>query len=357
MQPRLLDIAIFAVVFLLLAPSFSFAGSNDAEIGQYMKYALGENESFSKERLRLTDTYIISIGRFDVGLGTSYEVIESVVLRTGGDNSSNITLLTNAQEIEGLLSEKYALMNLTYDSLYPTSFEMGEILAMIINFNESREPNEGKCKLWIGTDRAGEFPCYDRESCFRACHTPLSNPVASGVGWPFVDAVWKFMNNTREIDGNISSIFLNIENIEGKVGNTEELLMNLELNLENIQNSSNSITESGLFDPWKYSFCWPIPFNRTSLITAKILTKRLKDRMQVVFDTPRQAEEMAEAGKRRMELHDANWEEELAKRKPPHVSFWDKVDSGGRDLLRLIAAETPGMLSPMPTRISKIEWE
>ncbi|MFH0817790.1 MAG: hypothetical protein V1909_04105, partial [Candidatus Micrarchaeota archaeon] len=172
---------LLTLVFLLAFQNVGFAGPHDVEISKFMKYCLLENESFSKERLGLTNNYIVSIGKFEVGLGSTYTVQDSILINVNESNSSDILISNSSVAIQGALSDKYTAMNITFDSLYPSSFEMGEILAMVMRFNDSREPNEGKCKLWIGTDTP-EFDCDDRESCFRACHTPMSNQVAAGVG-------------------------------------------------------------------------------------------------------------------------------------------------------------------------------
>ncbi len=346
---------LFAMAILLAFSSPSTAGSNDIEISKFMKTCLQENESFSKERLGLSNTYLVSIGKFETGLGTAYTVYDSIMLKVSETNSSDITILNNTAEAEGMLTDKYTAMNLTYDSLYPTSFEMGEILAMVMRFNDSRQPNEGKCKLWIGTDTP-EFDCYDPESCFRACHTPLSNPVASGVGWPFVFAVWEFTNNTKAMDGNLSAVNKNIDDIEGRSGNTEHLLNDLQANLDNIQNSSSIISQSPLFDPWRYSFCWPIKYDRTSLITAKVYAKRLYERMDVVFSIPKQARSISEAGTRRIEICRLN--KEKANKPKAHVSFWARMNKDERNFLKLLSAEvSPGPLFPVNPRNRMVNWE
>ncbi|MFH0817275.1 MAG: hypothetical protein V1909_01440, partial [Candidatus Micrarchaeota archaeon] len=198
------------------------------------------------------------------------------------------------------------------------------------------------------------FDCNDRESCFRACHTPLSNPVAGGVGWPFVDAVWAFMNDTRAISSNLSVVLRDIEDIESKSGNTEELLDNLEQSLTGMQNASVSISQSGLFDSWKYSFCYPIRYNRTSVITAKILTNRIKDRMQVLFLLPNQAKSIAESGIKRADICRIN--KEKAEKPKTHISFWGKLSKEDRNFLRLLSIETsPGPIFPLMARGSSLE--
>ena len=339
---------LFAAAILLAFSNLPLAGPSDIEISKFMRSCLKENESFSKERIGLSNTYLISIGKFETGSGTSYTVQDSIMLKANEANSSDIAILNNTAEIEGVLRDRYAEMNLTFDSLYPTSFEIGEILAMMMRFNDSRQPNEGKCKLWIGTDTP-EFDCNDRESCFRACHTPLSNPVASGVGWPFVDAVWEFMNYTRNMDSNFSAALKDMEDIEGTSENTEALLNHLELSLENVQNASNTISQSALFDPWRYSFCWPIKYNKTSVITAKILVKRLHERMDVVFTIPKKAKSMSLAGLERIELCGSNREKAL--RPKARVTFWAKMSEEERDFLMLLSSEvSPGPLFPAYAR-------
>ena len=343
------------IAILLMFSSLPVASSKDIEISKFMKTCLQDNESFTKEQLGSSNAYLVSIGKFETGLGTAYTVYDAVMLKVSEANYSDITVINSTVEVEGLLTDKYTAMNLTSDSLYPASFEMGEILAKVMRFNDSRQPNEGKCRLWIGTDTP-EFDCYDPESCFRACHTPLSNPVASGVGWPFVFAVWEFTNNTKAMDANLSAVLKNINDIEARSGDTEALLGGLQANLDSIQNSSSIISQSPLFDPWRYSFCWPIKYDRTSLITAKVYANRLYKRMEVVFSIPKQARSISDAGTRRIEICRLNKEKTI---KPKiHVSFWARISKEERNFLKLVSAEVlPGSVFPINPRNRVVNWE
>jgi hypothetical protein len=347
--------ALICIMLLVSFPSLALAGPHDADISLFMKNCLQENESFSKERIASSNTYIISVGKFEAGAGTTYTVHDSFMVTVDPNNSSKIILLNNTAEVEGAFRDLYASMNLTYDSLYPNSFETGEILAQLLRYNDSREPEESKCRLWIGTDTP-EFQCYDRESCFTACHTPMSRDVASGVGWPFVDSVWLFTNDTKAISSNLSAVLKDLESIESKSGNPQELLGGIEQKLARIQNSSDSISQNGLFDVYRYSFCWPVKFNRTSLITAKVLVKRIKERMQPLFDLPEDAQAMALSASMRAKICKAN----LAKLEKPktRVTFWGKLSKEQRNFLRsLVAVSAPDSLLPIPARQLAFDWE
>jgi hypothetical protein len=354
MRKTIIKKPLFILAILFAFSWVSFAGPHDFQINQFMKYCLNENESFTKERIGLTNYYIISVGKFEVGLGTTYTVQDSFIVSLNATNVSEVAIMDKAPEIEGLLSDRYAQMNMTYDSLYPASFETGQILALVLQFNDSRQPEEAQCKLWTGTDK---LPCYDRDTCLKAAFsTPMGNQVASGVGWPFVDAIGSFKNNSDDINSNMSNLLQNIDRIESKSGNIEGLLTDLDGNLKSMQTASNNISQNGLFDNYVYSFCWPINFNRTSLITAKVYVKRISDRMSPLFSIPDQARAMADAGDKREEIRKHN-EQEAAKKKITR-SFWSKLSKEERNLLRLLSSETsPGPLFPLPLRSWKVTWE
>ncbi|MFH1448480.1 MAG: hypothetical protein ABIG39_06460 [Candidatus Micrarchaeota archaeon] len=340
---------------LVLMIGLASAGFQEVHIGHFISYCLNENESFTKERIGISNRYIISIGEFEGEIESTYNIRDSFIIEVSESNSSDIWILNNTYEIGGILADKLTLANITYDSLYPNLFETGEILALAMEFNDSRQPEEDQCRLWTGTQN---MECYDRESCLRACFsTPMGNAVAGGVGWPFVDSVGSFTNNTKDINSNISALIKNINDIETKSGDVETLLKSSETNFINIQNSSDGITQNDLFDDWVYSFCYPLKFNRTSLITAKIRIKRINERMKVIFDIPLQAENMSQAGIRRTALHGENLEKELLKMRRP-VSFWDAISGEERNLLKLFVSEAPSdIMSPVPFRSWKIRWE
>ncbi len=343
---------LFAAAVLLAFQGPVFAGSHDAEIGLFVKYCLNESEAFSKERMGQSSVYTISIGKFETGLGTMYTVKDSFMIRVNESNYSDISIIQNPQEVEGILTDKYTAMNITFNSLYPSSFEMGEILAKVLEFNQSREPQESACKLSTGQDR---FDCSDLESCLRACYSPMCSPVAQGVGWPFVRSLWHFSNNTKAMDSNVSAIITNIDEIETRSQDAEVLFDELEEHLTAIQNASTEISQSPIFDSWRYSFCWPIKYNRTSIITAKVLTRRLKERMSIFFIIPKEAQAMVESGEKRSEICRLN--RENAEKPKTRRSFWAKLSMEERNFVRLVSAEAPGIFFPASTRRIGPEWE
>ncbi len=153
--------SLLVILSILLVSNTVHAGEHDLEIGRFMKYCLVGEESFTKERIGLSNNYIISVGQFLGDIETTYAVTDSFMVEVGKQNSSSINILNQTEFIEGALTDKYTLINVTFDSLYPGSAETGEILALALEFNDSREPEETKCKIWTGTQN---MPCYDRDS-------------------------------------------------------------------------------------------------------------------------------------------------------------------------------------------------
>lgn len=355
MHTRLLQ-RVYVIAFLTLALACTVhAGPHDAAINQFMKYTLDENESFTKERVGISNQYIISVGRFAVGLDTTYSVQDTFMIKVNESNESDVSIMKNRDEIEGALTDKYAFLNLTYESLYPTPKETGDILVALLEFNESREPQEGQCKLWTGIDR---HECTDPQSCLRACFsTPLGNQVATGVGWPFVYVVWEFANQSRDMDANISSAIRHIHAIDSRSGDIDYHLKDLDLNLKEIQNATTNLTQSPLFDKWRYSFCWPINYNRTDLIIAKVLVKRLNERMDIVLSIPAQTELMIQSGTEREKLHAQNLEKELAKERWLMAPFWEKLSDDEKGFLKLFASRMSyRVISPVPVVSQETNW-
>ncbi len=344
--------ASLLVLFLLAA--VVRADQYNSEIAKFMGYCLNENESFTKERIGSSNYYFVSIGKFETGLETTYTVQDSFVLHVSEDNSSNVTIANNTDEIVQAITNKYIALNITYDSLYPTQSELGQTLALVLQFNDSREPLEGKCRLWTGTDHN---ICIDRDSCLKATFaTPMGNQVSSGVGWPFVDSVWEFTNETKSMNANVSGFISNLNSIENKTDDVGSVLGRMQGELQDVQSSVDVITQSPLFDPWRYSFCYPIPYNRTSLITAKVYVKRMNDRMEAIFSIPDQAKSAVEGGLKRAETCRRNSEASANETSVP--TFWAGLTKDERNILRIFASEvSPSPELPIPVRSWEIGWE
>jgi hypothetical protein len=336
-----MQLAKFILCLLLTLP-LVFAGPHDIEIGKFMKTCLLENETFIKERIT-PNSYIISVGKFQYERGDTYQITDSFLITVNETNFSEISLVENQYEIEAALTEKYARLNITYDALYPTQKETGDILAMILRYNQSREPQEHGCKISTGTDR---FQCIDRESCLRACYTPMCNPVAMGVGWPFVDSIWSFTNSSRDIDSNVSSIIVKLNEIDGKSPELEPLLDDIEASFISIQAATDRIADNGIFKNEVYSFCWPIKFNTTSLITGKAMTKIIKERLVDVLSIEKRASEMASSASKRAKIC-----EEGAYVPPTERlgTFWSRLPSLDKEAMKLfLFTFWRSPLSPVP---------
>ena len=92
-SPHTATAAISAVFLLALVPIIH-AGGYDSAIGSVMKYCLNENESFTKERLGATDYYLVSVGKFEAGLGSTYTVQDSFVILVDSMNASRISIVS-----------------------------------------------------------------------------------------------------------------------------------------------------------------------------------------------------------------------------------------------------------------------
>lgn len=57
---------------------------------------------------------------------------------------------------------------------------------------------ENKCRVLTGTDR---HECNDFDSCQKSCYsvTSFCQPIALGAGRPFINTIWEFENNSRDL--------------------------------------------------------------------------------------------------------------------------------------------------------------
>jgi len=278
--------------FLLL----SFASAQGIE--EFVLEFRQGNESFS----------IVSLpnagGIHFVGIGGKLVIINS----TGGKHS----ILASPEEIFPLLVDYQQLIGASLGDAFPRKSEFEAVRALVLKFNASREPREGKCLRESGLDK---FPCFDRESCFKACYTPLCKPIALGFGWPFIDNLSAWKNATDALEGNVSAFFrlfnpiadapdverprdAPLERVEGLGG---ELADAIGL-IRGMGASAGEAAANPIFDEGVYSFCDPIPFDWASLLSARRAVENFTIRLGPLVALANASHEVAEEGGRRARI-------------------------------------------------------
>ncbi|NYZ78667.1 hypothetical protein H0N99_00805 [Candidatus Micrarchaeota archaeon] len=249
--------ATTAAFVLLILSSFLFGASASA-VNLFVSDYIGENETFTKIPFNLSDAqyYIINVKE------------PSLILRVPPNGS--IAILTEKPVIRDALLGYYALQGITTDELKLNQSYVDELLSLVDSYNGTRA-KEFECKTYIGIDR---FPCFDLDSCWRACYTPICQQLKIGSGRPFLELLWSFSNQSSYIDSNISAF-------AGEVSSTSEFTSTGQVDhlvamLDNMKNISITINNNDMFNPMALGFCHLVDYNLTYLTQAKInlLTKR-----------------------------------------------------------------------------------
>ncbi|MDD5317779.1 MAG: hypothetical protein PHF51_03540 [Candidatus ainarchaeum sp.] len=179
--------AFVALFFLFVFISPVFGESANSQIAAYLE----GGETFTKQAR-------------EIG-GKSYYLVEIVSLNGSEDNlifeadGDDLALVLGAQEIREILFTKISEENVSYD-LLPNATERDLVWAALLAFNDSRSEGEARCAALVGMDR---FPCFDLDSCWRACYTPVCQPMKIGSGAVFLGYARDMYLNMSEIDRNL----------------------------------------------------------------------------------------------------------------------------------------------------------
>jgi hypothetical protein len=264
--------ALIAALALFCGLCATAHADSDSDIGAFVSKYLFENESFMKEGVG--DYFIIRIGHYeDTGLGADYVENATIIIEaTNGTNGTSFRLVEESDEIYDVMSKKYANEGLSYDALYPTDAEIGEVWSYLEAFNQTRQPEEQACRLTTGTDR---FPCIDRNSCLAACYTPMCHDAATS--WEFVDAIWGFINATEEMDRGLWKAKVNLDSMKDKSKDLDSAITDSLDGMEQARQGSKGLTDNWLFTA--YYFCAQLRLNSTALIMARVKVSGMRDRM------------------------------------------------------------------------------
>ncbi|GEM_PF-4718038 len=120
------------------------------------------------------------------------------IAKSTGNNGSVPALVAGKAEIERMLKKHYAADS----SLVGAIRAAKSAHEAVQKFSLSREPQEGACKILIGTDRN---KCDSFDSCQYSCYsvTSFCFPIAIGSGRYLIESIWALENQTKSLTSSI----------------------------------------------------------------------------------------------------------------------------------------------------------
>ncbi len=274
-------LAFFALLSCPLAFSGLLSPEENKQLDLFVFGHLAEGETFSVDEAPVSldgkDYFHITISS-----GGEIFAVQSPSSKYGFE------LAADASEIKPALAELYRLQGHNTSSFS----EIPKISGYISSFSKSRQPGESKCKQYIGTDM---YPCYDRESCYKSCFTPLCNPLALGGGWPFIDLIVSFENSTSNLGNIAEEAALAAKELESS--QTESNFKAVLGYISKLNKEATAIKTNDLFT--NYQLCYPINYDLISLVQAKRLLEKIESESLPLLEIDSRSESFAkEAGKR-----------------------------------------------------------
>ncbi len=164
-------------------------------------------------------------------------------------------------------AEEEEEQNITFTYRYNDT-GLDEVQAHLNTFSSEKRATESECKRILGLDRS-DLPCFDRDSCLRACYTPICHPFAMGVGEPFIYALLDMNNGTKQIDAKIGDAGALVEKLRlGKDNVTKAQYDEMLLTLNEIMDLSVMVNGNDIFNPSIYYLCKPINYDLKEIRAA-----------------------------------------------------------------------------------------
>lgn len=149
-------------------------------------------------------------------------------------------------------------------AVYSYKFSPANISAMrgsLAGFSSGKMQGEAECKRILGLDRP-DLPCYDRDSCLKACYTPICRPMALGVGHPFLDSLKELSVGTKEVDQQLIELDAVIRRVEAEREDVpKELVEELLEGLTKLIDLSVIVNQNDIFSPSVYYLCKPMDYD------------------------------------------------------------------------------------------------
>lgn len=246
---------VYAIPLVMLC-ALSF-GVSMSQVKLYLSSYLTVNETYQMTAFNLPDGeyYIINLNN-----------TPSLILYAPLNGS--LSTLDSEAEIKNALVGYYASQGVTNETELNENDVKG-LLYLIDSYNKTRG-SELDCRKLIGLDR---FSCVDRDTCWRACYTPVCRQMLSNGGEEFIRDIWAFSNSSSYVDSNLSALYDVVTvypdlNTPGKVDKLITLVNTSE-------KDSVLMGENNIFNMSSVGFCSPLNYNLSYLDQARaILDKK-----------------------------------------------------------------------------------
>ena len=175
--------------------------------------------------------------------------------------SGDYYVLTAPQKIADVLSAYYYSIGNSPQA----AGKMDSVHAAILATAQTRKKGEASCRTLLGTDR---HSCTDFFSCQQACYsvTSFCEPVALGTGRVFINAIWSFENDSRDLDAAYAS--------EGRAysgwknASTAGAMWDYLYSISEINRAATRAAQSPLYD-W-YSFCFRPDYSLSNITAIQV---------------------------------------------------------------------------------------
>ncbi|OIO20931.1 hypothetical protein COV61_03390 [Candidatus Micrarchaeota archaeon CG11_big_fil_rev_8_21_14_0_20_47_5] len=279
-----MKIAAFALPLLFLSLAIFAAYDDEKALDFFVFVHLQENESFSVGEE-------ISLSPQEAYLPVSFSSGDTVFISGSPSTKYGFQLLQDKEKLREVLTLLYERQGYAASSYS----EIPKLKEYLNSFSQSRQPGEAMCRQYIGTDL---YPCYDRDSCYKSCYTPLCNPLALGGGWTFIDLIVSFENDTDYLGRYLANANSTIDAFEQ---NPSEETFDASYSLvSDLNKKATKIKSNDLFDA--YQLCYPVEYDMVSLVKAKMLLEKIERESLPFLEIGKRTEEAAENAQKRAKL-------------------------------------------------------
>lgn len=138
----------------------------------------------------------------------------------------------------------------------------------ILNFQDSQYPERATCEQYTGLDK---MPCYDRESCLKACFAvPICSMIRSE---PFIFTILDWSLAKDKVDNSIEEVLNKLEN-----ANTISQYSSLRSSINSLKGDMEEMEENGLYSV--YGFCGNMDISYSSLNSANSVILDIEDSLK-----------------------------------------------------------------------------
>jgi len=246
----------------------------------------GETFTKSLHEISGSDYYFVSIN------GTDSLIIAAEDAR----------VISSLDEIRSLLLAELGEKNVSVAAFMPNESERDELWGYLLAFNKSRK-TEHDCEEIIGIDR---FPCYDIETCWRACYTPACQTIKIGSGEFFLRHVMTMWGNKTAIDGNLTAFHDTLYALSLERPNALADFESLLADIAGIRNAAGDLEVNPIQLKEGIGFCYPITFEYGGLINASAKIAMRRDALTPLFTIDTTASSYANQTKFRQAVREGN---------------------------------------------------